>query len=126
MKDETMIARVVNLRHEPYDIYIGRAGNGEPTNVPGGDGVFGNPYGGGGALAHAANSRADSIAMHRLYFRGRLAHDYAFRTRVLELLKLPRPAGELRLGCFCKQPGSPVACHGDVIAEYLNSMENER
>ncbi len=23
-----------------------------------------------------------------------------------------------RLGCFCK----PVACHGDVIAEYLNSL----
>lgn len=34
-----------------------------------------------------------------------------------ELLKL---RGK-RLGCFCK----PEACHGDVLAEYLNSLDDE-
>jgi hypothetical protein len=33
--------------------------------------------------------------------------------------ELPKLAGK-RLGCFC----SPAVCHGDVLAEYLNSLDD--
>jgi len=44
------------------------------------------------------------------YFYERLASDPEFRERVLAL------RGKT-LGCFCK----PRACHGDVIANYLEA-----
>ena len=42
----------------------------------------------------------------------RMGQDSEFKHRVLAL------KGK-RLGCFCK----PKACHGDVIADWLNKME---
>jgi len=89
---------VVNLRSEPYDVYIGRVGRGQ-------DGSFGNPF-----RIGPDGSRTETIERYRRYFWRRIATDRAFRARV-EALR-----GK-RLGCFCK----PLACHGDVIAEYLNS-----
>ena len=46
------------------------------------------------------------------YFTERIEKDSEFKRRVLAL------KGK-RLGCFCK----PKACHGDVIADWLNKME---
>jgi hypothetical protein len=42
-----------------------------------------------------------------------LASDAEFKRRIHEL------KGKT-LGCFCK----PEACHGDVIAEYLNNLQD--
>ena len=86
---------VVNLRHHPYDIYIGRTGHGQ-------DGYFGNPF------RAPPYSREEAIERFRTYFLRRIETDSSFRSRVLEL------RGK-RLGCFCK----PKACHGDVIAQWL-------
>lgn len=88
------LTTVVNLRDAHYDVYIGRAGKGE-------DGTFGNPY--------WARSREENIADFKRYFEERLKDDPTFKARVEKL------RGKV-LGCFCK----PLACHGDVIAEYLN------
>ena len=88
---------VVNVRTERYDVYIGRAGRGR-------DGYFGNPF-----RVGVDGSRPEVIETFRQYFTGRLGRDPEYRGRVERL------RGR-RLGCFCK----PAACHGDVIAEYLN------
>lgn len=86
--------RVVNLHRSPYDVYIGRAGQGQ-------DGYFGNPCRG---------NRRDAIEAFRTYFHARLGTDVEFKRRVEEL------RGK-RLGCFC----APKECHGDVIVEYLEA-----
>lgn len=90
--------RAVNLRREPYDVYIGRAGKGQ-------DGYFGNPY-----SVQQYGERA--LSLYASHFQRRLDNDHEFRRRVLEL------RGK-RLGCFCK----PRPCHGDVIATWVNEQE---
>lgn len=89
--------RVVNLRRERFDVYIGRAGKGQ-------DGYFGNPF------------KADEgLATFRSYFLTKLARDAEFKRRVSEL------RGKV-LGCFCK----PGPCHGDVIVEWLEATAEAR
>ncbi len=89
--------KVVNiaLGHR-YDIYIGRAGKGQ-------DGYFGNPF----RLA-PGEPRGASLEKYRVYFYNRLETD----KRCVHALK------GMTLGCFCK----PHPCHGDIIAEYLDSL----
>jgi hypothetical protein len=95
-----MKTRVVNIRNEKYDVYIGRAGRGQ-------DGYFGNPF-----MLSANQPRGASLEKYKVYFYERLKNDVEFRKRVHAL------KGKT-LGCFCK----PHPCHGDIIAEYLNSMQ---
>jgi len=94
-----METRVVNIKYEDYDVYIGRAGRGN-------DGYFGNPF-----ILSANEKRGSSIEKYRTYFYERMKTDDEFRNRINEL------KGKL-LGCFCK----PYPCHGDVIAEYLKTI----
>lgn len=51
------------------------------------------------------------IEKFRVYFHDRLKTDAEFKRRVLGL------KGK-RLDCWCK----PDACHGDLIADYLNNL----
>jgi hypothetical protein len=90
---------VVNIRTSGYDVYIGRAGKGQ-------DGYFGNPF-----PLKSFDSRGATIEQYRKYFYERLETDLEFKRRIHELK-------DKTLGCFCK----PDACHGDVIAEYLNNL----
>lgn len=92
-----MSTHVVNIRFEPYDVYIGRTGHGQ-------DGYFGNPYN--------SSNRDENIARFEIYFNNRLKRDPEFRSRVHQLK-------DKRLGCFCKPHN---ACHGDIIANYLNNL----
>jgi hypothetical protein len=63
--------------------------------------MWGNPF-------HLGEfTRAESIACYEDYFKKNL------------LSKISILATANRLGCHCKQPGSNVACHGDVIRKYL-------
>ncbi len=101
-KEPTMKTVVVNIYQEQFDVYIGRAGRGE-------DGYFGNPFRMGNGI-----SREDTVQKFQKYFIVRIENDSEFRRRVLAL------KGK-RLGCFCK----PKACHGDVIADWLNKMEEK-
>ena len=95
------MTNVVNIRTSGYDVYIGRAGKGQ-------NGYFGNPF-----RLGASESRGATIEQYRRYFYERLETDPEFKRRVHELKSKT-------LGCFCK----PYACHGDVIAEYLNNLQN--
>ena len=97
--------RVVNLRKEPYDVYIGRAGRGE-------DGYFGNPCVIGKECYVCGRVHTDggsTLECFQAYFLVRLASDVHFYQAVERL------RGQT-LGCFCK----PKPCHGDVIKQYLN------
>lgn len=87
---------VVNIRNEPCDVRIHRGT------------IFGNPYEIG-----RDGTREQVIEKYRKWF-GFLLRDGRF----VELLENLR---NKKLGCFCKSPNIQVYCHGDIIAEYLNS-----
>ena len=93
---------VVNLNHEPYDVYIGRPGRGKTEA----EGVFGNPY--------HEQGREQNLRLFRIYFYKRLAEDKGFAKKVEKL------RGK-KLGCFCK----PKDCHGDIIADYVNNQQKQ-
>lgn len=102
-----MNTRVVNIKSDPYDVYIGRAGKGQ-------DGYFGNPYRIGGYCQRCElllPEAKDAVRCFKHYFLERLRTDHSFKIAVLSL------DGKV-LGCFCK----PGPCHGDVIAEWLESL----
>lgn len=85
---------VVNLKSCPQGaIYIGR-----PS-------PFGNPY-----VIGQDGDRDEVLRLFRAYFYGRLDLDAVWKEKV-EALK------GRTLSCFCK----PQACHGDIIAEYLDT-----
>jgi len=89
---------VVNIRLDKYDVYIGRAGKGM-------DGYFGNPF-----PLQMSDPRGSTIARYKRWFWDKVNSDVVFEQKVKEL------RGK-RLGCFCK----PLACHGDVIVDWLNA-----
>lgn len=96
-----MRTRVVNLKHEPYDVYIGRADGVE-------NGYFGNPF----SLKDPRDNTERQSVIERFskYFNARVLRDLDFAARVLALRGL-------RLGCWCK----PLPCHGDVIVEWIEA-----
>lgn len=89
--------RVVNKdRHEEFDVYIGR---GTP---------WGNPF----PIGENGMDRAAVIEAYRAYFKNKFVDNAEGRQAILSL------KGKV-LGCHCK----PAPCHGDVIAEFLNSLD---
>ena len=106
--------RVVNLRAEPYDVYIGRAGYGK-------SGIFGNP------VAIARNcpvcgelhfDRWATLPCYEQQLKQRLKTDSCFKAAFLNLVERVQNEGTVTLGCFCK----PQPCHGDVLARYIRSQ----
>lgn len=91
--------KVVHIKFEPYDIYIGR-----PTK-------WGNPYSHkNGTLA---KFKVDSIEEAVVKYEEYLLND-------IELLKdLPELKNKV-LGCWCKLPNNPKPCHGDVLLRLAN------
>ena len=87
-------------KDEPFDVYIGR---GTP---------WGNPFpiGKGGV----GDTREEVIQKYKEYFEHELLTDPERKKALLSLRGY-------RLACHCK----PLACHGDIIASYLNSLDYE-
>lgn len=111
----------VNIRTEPYDVYIGSAckyNNHPQIGYLVSNGYFDNPFKVGQTYSDVRNhkitikDRNHSIEVYKGYFNFKIAQDPEFKSRILELK-------DKRLGCFCK----PLPCHGDIIAEYLNNLE---
>src|SRR5438105_3929337 len=102
------MTRVVNIQHDAYDVYIGRAGHGQ-------NGYFGNPY-------SVKQYGRMALPLFRQYFDARLQRDPKFRARI-EVLR------DKTLGCFCAPPGGVTSadrtycCHGQVIAEYVDGLK---
>jgi len=98
--------RLVNIGREPCDTYIGRGPWGSIPLEPEMKGYFGNPF----VMKDASDpeERRKVLVEYRNWFLKRVLEDPVFATAVATL------KGK-RLGCFC----TPAACHGDVIAAWL-------
>lgn len=92
---DTTITRVANVdKDEKYDVYIGRGS------------AWGNPYAIG-----IDGDREEVIRKYQYDFdRGYL------KSNKEQLLTLRGKT----LGCHCK----PAVCHGDILANYLNSLDD--
>lgn len=101
--------RVVNIHREKGTRYIGRAGHGE-------DGLFGNPFALDAKRRHEPAHVAQVLGRYVRYFLARVASDHPWRRAVLDL------RGEA-LGCFCVGPEGDGACHGKIIAAWLDVPE---
>ena len=86
-------------KQEEFDIYIGRGG------------PWGNPF---PIVPGTSETREVVIERYREYFESEILTNADKHRELLSLRGL-------RLGCHCK----PSACHGDVIAEYLNRYTDE-
>lgn len=97
--------KVVNLRQESFDVYIGRAGKGQ-------SGYFGNAHPIGWCpICQCSHKRGEALAAFKKDFLIRVEQDSEFRKQVIAL------KGKT-LGCFCK----PLPCHGDIFAEWLDNL----
>ena len=95
-----MHTRVVHLKKESYDVYIGR-----PSK-------WGNPY------SHKEGTLAEFKVANRTEALEK------FEKYLLENETLFNSLIELKgktLGCWCK----PNKCHGDILAKWSNSIENQ-
>ena len=95
-----MLTRIVHLKKEPYDVYIGR-----PSK-------WGNPYSHKeGTLAEfKVANRTEALEKFEKYLLGN-------ETLYNSLIELKGKT----LGCWCK----PNKCHGDILAKWSNSIENQ-
>ena len=91
------LARAVNIRAEPYDVYCGRGRGGTETK-------WGNPF--------KQGSQDQNVRDFEAYLR------YCIRTGEFTPKDLQELEGK-RLGCFCK----PKPCHADIIADAVNNPE---
>lgn len=94
-----LVTQVVNKdRGDDFDAYIGR---GTP---------WGNPFHVG--RQEGQFERGVAIEKYKEHFEKNILSDKSMRRGLLGLRGM-------RIACHCK----PLACHGDVIANYLNSMD---
>lgn len=89
--------KVVNIRNEKYEVYIGRGS------------IFGNKY-----VIGKDGDRELVIKKFKVDFWNKVKNDKKFLEEVLKL------EGKV-LGCFC----FPLVCHGDVIISFINWYKKE-
>jgi len=88
--------KAVNVdRGDKFDVYIGRRG------------MWGNPF---PIVPGTDETRERVVERYKEYFENEILNDPVRHKALLSLRGF-------RLGCHCK----PDACHGDVIANYLNN-----
>ncbi|WP_180035449.1 MULTISPECIES: DUF4326 domain-containing protein [unclassified Acinetobacter] len=102
------ITRVINIHHHPEFQKIKKS---DEYEYIGRGSIWGNPYAMNGA---EQESREDVISKFEYDFH----KDILMKAKKIDAQNL---AGK-RLGCFCK----PHDCHGDIIARYLNSLDDEK
>lgn len=102
------ITKVINIHHHPEFTNIKKS---DDYEYIGRGSVWGNPYAMNGS---EIESREDVISKFKYDFD----KDILMKAKKADSVKL---MGK-KLGCFCK----PYACHGDIIADYLNSLDDEK
>lgn len=91
---------IVNIRHSPYDVYIGRPGMGMRAD-------WGNPY------SHLPHTTAQfKVATRDLAIS---SYEEYLSTRP-DLIARLWELKDKRLGCFC----APLSCHGEILARYAD------
>lgn len=101
------LTRVVNIKH--CDQHLGVKSNAGYEYIGRGS-YWGNPH----AMHEAGESRQEVIRKYE--------YDFTFKKFInIDPDRVHELAGK-RLGCFCK----PAPCHGDVLANFLNSHDDGR
>jgi hypothetical protein len=90
------MARVVNLKYEKYDVFIGRGS------------IWGNPftYLPQSVVKFTVDTREQAIGAYEIWIL----------TQPHLLARLHTLKGKV-LGCYCK----PLACHGDVLVKLIKA-----
>lgn len=101
-----MSTKVVNLRKEKYDVYIGRPSAGKPLG-------FGNPF-----RIGPDGDRNVVCDKHEAWLRGVAFTDFMQAERQWILDHLHELKGKT-LGCFCK----PARCHGETYIALINEAK---
>ena len=92
-----MKTTVVNIKYEKCDVYIGRGSK------------WGNPY-----------KIDDKIGMTREHVIELYRKWFMYTIKGKELQKDLYELEGKNIGCYCK----PLACHGDILVELMDSLEN--
>lgn len=105
---------VVNRKHFNGDrFYVGRSMKGIPGSP------LGNPY---RVKPHGPYECGESISLYRRWLWGEIKRGAGPAFEELRRLVGVAQRRDLRLICWCKQPGANVACHGDVIRNAIRWM----
>lgn len=101
-----MVTKVVNLRKEEYEVYIGR---GSP---------FGNPFSHMNSAYGAikVETREIAIESYKKWLFGEIELEGWTRPTIEQIETL---RGKV-LGCFCK----PQGCHGDVLVSLFDDRSD--
>lgn len=96
---------------DPNNVYIGRRGIVFISRVryPPKDSIWCNPFKIQGSL-----TREQVIDQYRYYIINKI------RNQEITLDQLQTLRGK-NLGCWCKERGQNISCHGDVLVELLNN-----
>ena len=106
--------KVVHVRKETSDVYIGRK--------MGGLGIWGNPFRIGNKLAKDIQKgfmtsiiidREKAIELYEHYIRDKLNKDRQLRELLISMK-------DARLGCWC----APQPCHGDILVKLNKELIN--
>jgi len=101
---KVFLSRVVNIKREPQHQSLSGGGGYEYI---GRGSYWGNPH-----AMETGESREEVIRKYE--------YDFTFNKFLnIDTSRVHELAGK-RLGCFCK----PALCHGDVLADYLNSYDD--
>jgi hypothetical protein len=99
VEDNMVRTRVVNLKQEPYDVYIGRENPYYGLTAS----IWQNPF----KIGKDGN-RKQVIEKYK---------EYLLNSPDL-MIQLPELKGK-KLGCYCK----PLSCHGDILVELVNDLD---
>lgn len=88
--------KVVHIKKEPYDVYIGR-----PS-------IWGNPY----------SHKEDTLAEFKVRDRKESIEKFEkYLTSNKELMEKVKELKGKTLGCWCH----PLSCHGDILKKYADA-----
>jgi len=105
-------SRVVHIRKDSYDIYIGRDKDGGMH--------YGNPFSYNPSWGIECQDREESVLRYKLWLEGTLLPHVEPQRREWILDNLEQLRGKT-LGCFC----APLACHGNILLNMLNNKESK-
>lgn len=99
---------------DPNNVYIARRGvvfitrNGSKFRYPPNDSIWANPY-----KISNIMTREMVIDSYRNYIINKI------NSGEIPIIELEKLRGKT-LGCWCKENGQNISCHGDVLIELLN------
>lgn len=114
------MTKVVNIRHEKYDTYIGRKDGNEH---------FGNPFShltSPNLSTVKVDSREDSITAFKQWLSGEAWFDVEQERREW-IIKNLDSLKDKTLGCFCRPKGGfrGLYCHGQILVGKIDNVNPE-